>query len=312
MTDYLELDPSSLANVVRDLSKRVQQLENKDVDVNSWDEICESFGLQREGEFRSGEGEPGDGFTGGRFGYPGFFYNGKLWFLVGVNNDRMMVGLDLETGEICGAGGALTIGEQGIVLEGLTSAILQKATGGWLGSEEQTRYGKLGMFLPDGSRVPAWGLELLDDVSGDPVLPNGLFGTGDLTDWTASGGGSTKFAVITDKLPNYVDGPVLEFAERLLIADEETLSGISSAVAAGDKYSFDLWTRDNYVVTDMEAVNNLDIDESNPTTAQGGLVNFADNAWLHAGHYLGQLEQRTLLGFDIAQAAEVTVVDEAG
>lgn len=307
-----EQDPNNLVNKVRELESRLKQLENRGLAFGSLEEITADIGLQTAGEFRSGEGEPGSGFTGGRFGSPGFFYNGKYWFFVGVNADRMMVGLDLETGEICAAGGALTLGEQGIVLEGIMAAITQKATGGWLGSEEVTRYGRLGMFIPEGSKMPVFGIEYLDDVSGNPVLTNGLFGTGDLTGWTASGGGGTKFSVITDKLPGGMDGYLLESAERPLVSDEETLTGISDAVVAGDKYLFDLWTRDGTVITDLPVTDNLVIDESNPTTAQGGLADFAANAWLEAGHYLGQLEQRTLLNFDKSALANVSVVDEAG
>ena len=168
----------------------------------------------------------------------------------------------------------------------MTSAILQKATGGWLGSEEQNKIWQAGMFLPDGGKLPAWGLELLDDVERVP-------GTSQWIIWNRRSDRldcirRRKHQIRSDhrQTAELRGRPGAQSAERLLIADEETLSGISSAVAAGDKYSFDLWTRDNYVVTNMEAVNNLDIDESNPTTAQGGLVNFADNAWLHAGHYL--------------------------
>ncbi len=313
MTEYLDAqDPNSLANKVRDLESRLKQLENRGLVFGALDEVTNDIGVQTAGEFRTGEGEPGAGFTGGRFGSPGFLYNGKFWFLTGVSNDRFMVGLDLETGEIAAAGGSLTIGEQGIVLEGLMSAILQKAVGGWLEGELQTRYGKLGMFLPDGSNIPAFGMGYFDDVSGLPVMANGLFGSGDLTGWTASLGAGTKFSVITDKLPNYVDGYVLESAERPLESDTETLSNSSDVVTPGDKYLFRLWTRDGYAVTDIPVNENLNIDQSNPTDAQGSLANFKDNAWLEAGYYAGQTEQRSLLGFDASEAADVTVVDESG
>lgn len=74
--------------------------------INNLAEISNKTGLQIAGEFRTGNGKtPGDGFTGGRFGYPGFTYGGTEYFLVGVSNDVLQVGLSLADGKIIFGGG---------------------------------------------------------------------------------------------------------------------------------------------------------------------------------------------------------------
>jgi hypothetical protein len=299
---------SNLLARIELLEAKLRLMEGADVTVSALDSLTEDMGLMRAGEFRVGENDPGDGFSGMRMGWPAFDYNGLTWHLVGVYKDRLMFGVSATDGSALFLGGKGVIGDNGIEIDGLMNAILAKATGGWLASEEAKRYGKLAMFIPDGSKVPVWGMEYTDDVSGDPVISNGLFSTGDLTGWTDSGAG---FSVVTDKLPDFVDGYVLERAEATSTT-EETLTGVSSDVVAGDKYDFRLWTRENYKVTDVRVSQNLNLDQANPTDAQGGLADFKTNGWLHAGYYAGQTEQRTLLRFNKSDAPDVTIVDEAG
>lgn len=119
MSDYLNnLDKNSLVNRVRDLERRIRALERKQVRFKRLDEVTNDLGLQQAGEFRAGNGvEPGDGFTGGRFGYPGFEYDGQKWFLAGVNNDDLMVGLDLDSGELVAGGGIVRLNDDGISIE---------------------------------------------------------------------------------------------------------------------------------------------------------------------------------------------------
>lgn len=122
---YLEsVDKDSLENQLRDLKRRVRALELKKVKVNSLDELATSFGLQVDGEIRCGNGvEPGSGFTGGRFGYPGFVYNGVLYFFVGVNNDVLMVGMDLATGKMTFGGGEGWLDADGMTLKANSSSM---------------------------------------------------------------------------------------------------------------------------------------------------------------------------------------------
>ncbi len=127
MSDYLSnLDPANLVNVVKQLVQDMAELKSRTVNVNSLEEFSTDLGTLLSGEFRSGNGvEPGSGFTGGRFGYPGFEYGGKTWFLVGVNNDVMMVGLDLTTGELIAGGGTVKLNEDGIeIIQGTGRPII--------------------------------------------------------------------------------------------------------------------------------------------------------------------------------------------
>lgn len=95
--------------------KEIRKLKSREIKVRALDDFSDDIGLQTAGEFRSGNGvEPGNGFTGGRFGYPGFEYDGKKWFLVGVNNDELMVGLNLDNGEMIAGGGTVQINDNGI------------------------------------------------------------------------------------------------------------------------------------------------------------------------------------------------------
>lgn len=180
MSDYLEnLNPANLVNVVKQLARDVAELKGKTVNVDSLDELTNDLGTMMAGEFRSGNGvEPGEGFTGGRFGYPGFEYGGKSWFLVGAKNDTMMVGLDLESGAIYGAGGELLIDESGLTIEGLRSGIEIKGKNG-----AYTRKLLLETLLAKNSLIPAGALTYVDD-DGAELLTNGDFELGDLSSWT--------------------------------------------------------------------------------------------------------------------------------
>jgi hypothetical protein len=83
--------------------------------VQNLSAISNQMGLQIAGEFRSGNGKvPGDGFTGGRFGWPGFSYGSDTWFLAGVLNDVLQVGLSLTDGKIYAGGGTVVISSSGI------------------------------------------------------------------------------------------------------------------------------------------------------------------------------------------------------
>jgi hypothetical protein len=78
-------------------------------------DITNQLGLQSAGEFRTGTGVPGDGFTGGRFGWPGFTYGADTYFLAGVENDVLQVGLSLTDGKIYAGAGSVVLDDSGIV-----------------------------------------------------------------------------------------------------------------------------------------------------------------------------------------------------
>lgn len=84
--------------------------------------LSNQLGLQIAGEFRTGNGiVPGNGFTGGRFGYPGFTYNNEEWFLVGVEDDVLKVGLNISDGKL--------YAEEAVISGTITAA--SGTIGGW-------------------------------------------------------------------------------------------------------------------------------------------------------------------------------------
>lgn len=227
---YLDdLDPANLTNVVRQLAIDVAELKGRTVNAQTLDEFTNDMGLQTAGEFRSGNGaEPGDGFTGGRYGFPGFEYNGALWFFVGVNNDRMMVGIDLETGKLLAAGGAMTIDDTGITMEGLRYA-LQLSAKLYRSDPEEAElamriFGRAEMTCSEGSLYPSLTLTSRGAVYGVELLgANRGFELGDLTDWTDESGSDWSV----------VDSPVYEgsYAALCSTSDSATLKSKEGAIS---------------------------------------------------------------------------------
>jgi hypothetical protein len=116
-------------NTITPLQSAVTETVTNLVKGRNWipsvSEVSPNLGLMMSGEFRTGNGKaPGDGFTGGRFGYPGFTYSGTEYFLAGVSNDVLQVGLSLSTGKIVAGAGGVAIDVNGIVFEN-TSGILR-------------------------------------------------------------------------------------------------------------------------------------------------------------------------------------------
>lgn len=82
------------------LSARLQ-INPQQIVLSGLADISKNMGLIQAGEFRVGNSiEPGLGFTGGRFGYPGFSYNGSLWFLAGVQDDVLKTGMSIVDGKL--------------------------------------------------------------------------------------------------------------------------------------------------------------------------------------------------------------------
>jgi hypothetical protein len=83
--------------------------------VEGLSDLSRRLGLIQAGEFRAGnDKEPGFGFTGGRFGYPGFVYGGTTYFLAGVENDVLQVGMSLTDGKITAGTGSVVLDGDGI------------------------------------------------------------------------------------------------------------------------------------------------------------------------------------------------------
>lgn len=150
--------------------------------VEGLSDISKRLGLIESGEFRSGNGvAPDKGFIGVRIGYPPFRYLGQDWNIAGVYNDELRFGLRAEDGAGLFAGGQAIMDADAMKLTGLFYGIQATAS-----NEGDTRQGKIGMVLREGSSIPAFGLAFEGPTSGSNLISNGDAETGDETGWTDS------------------------------------------------------------------------------------------------------------------------------
>ena len=173
---------ATLLQRVEKLQAEVEQLKRRRAPLRTLEDLTSALGLMEAGEFRSGNGlEPGEGFSGGRFGYPGFTYDGIEFFLAGVENDAAQVGLSLADGTLYFGGGAGRLNAGGLVIKSADS----------LGDANKIRF-----LTADGSSVLA---EIYSqDVGLDPsfyidasyrlAVPAGFRDVDVLGDLTLSGG----------------------------------------------------------------------------------------------------------------------------
>lgn len=298
--------PEQIAQLRALVNDLISRLPNREAASDSF----EGLGLMNEGEMRFGEGEPGLDFTGLRIGYPGFDYNGQTWHLVGTYLEKLMFGISATEGAGIFAGGRGTIDDDGITLLDLLTALQFKSTTLDASGNEIARYGRIEMLIPDGGTTPVLAFTISDEPAGTVVISNGNFASGDLTGWTDSG---ATFSVVADKGPTNAGEYALE-ADDLTTDTETTLTAVSSDTTAGDRYSFEFYTKDTYLETDIPAEANVGLDSANADFAMGSLGDdFKDDGWCEAGNYLGQGEQVSLIKFDIANyASEIMTADEVG
>jgi uncharacterized Zn-binding protein involved in type VI secretion len=272
MADPLNnLDPTNLANVVAKLVQDVEELKQKKINVDKLADITPDLGDMRAGRFLalSSGREPTDAdATGAGISSEGEPFNNDLWTVWSVYLGILQAGFSKTLGKLLFCAGKGIIDLSGINLEGLLYGIRQMA-------ENPTdatciRYGRLEMFLPDGSYIPGFGLTFTDAAAAPVnVLLNGDFASGDLTNWTQSAAG---FSVIDNG-----DGTFsLEFNDNL--GASETLVSDRVACAAGNKFALSLWTKDIFVHT-IESYANIadtDIRSNHATTNYGSAgVNYA-------------------------------------
>jgi len=104
------------------LELQLNALKRRQNPVRILEELSNDAGLLEAGEFRSGNGaEPGAGFTGGRYGYPGFTYDGVEFFIVGVESDQAQVGLSLADGTLYFGAGAGRLNAEGLLIKAATN-----------------------------------------------------------------------------------------------------------------------------------------------------------------------------------------------
>jgi len=80
-------------------------------------DISESLGTISAGEFRAGKGIPGKGFTGVRMAYPSLSYGDSSYVLVGIDNDSLQFGLDVDDGTGVFGGGTHKLSSTGYILQ---------------------------------------------------------------------------------------------------------------------------------------------------------------------------------------------------
>ena len=96
------------------------EVNGNQVKVVSLDELSETLGLIKAGEFRAGNlRAPGDSFSGTRIGYPGFYYpatstaSSDLYNIVGVDADTLQFGLRSSDGVAVFGGGFIELSDRG-------------------------------------------------------------------------------------------------------------------------------------------------------------------------------------------------------
>ena len=142
------------------------------VKIVSLDELSETLGLIKAGEFRSGNlRAPGDSFSGVRIGYPGFQYPGTstissdLYNIVGVDADTLQFGIRASDGiAVFGAGG---VELNALGIEFRTEFGLGGQRMSWYGSDGSLR-SYLQVLTPFESEWSQFGLNVGSVNSTDP------------------------------------------------------------------------------------------------------------------------------------------------
>lgn len=119
----------SIWEAVLSLNEKVERLPSlieiagHQINIVSLDELSETLGLIKAGEFRAGNlNAPGDSFSGVRIGYPGFYYPGTstvssdFYNIVGVDADTLQFGLRSSDGVAVAGAGAVELNADGIVI----------------------------------------------------------------------------------------------------------------------------------------------------------------------------------------------------
>ena len=153
---------------------------------------------------------------------------------VGFNdNGEAQFWVNAEEGSLDYAAGAGKLNRLGILMTGLNFVIQQTATNE---AGENQRVGRLEMFVPPGSDVPAWGVTFSD--SAESLVRNGDFEDGDLTGWNTSD--TDYFEVIADAKLDGSFGLHVKDVE----SGTKTLTSNRFPVNAGKPYRISLDTKE--------------------------------------------------------------------
>jgi len=189
------------------------------VKVVSLDELSETLGLLKAGEFRSGNLRvPGDSFSGMRIGYPGFQYPGTstassdLYNLVGVDVDTLQVGIRSSDGVLVAGGGIIELSALGIrITEGAQFGNMIKwqdtnISEGIVGSDLLAYVDAANLLNTDaiggeGSDIVQTWLELVSqeaDTSGTPTTSDMGYGVIDLNTISSNANTRMTFGAFND------------------------------------------------------------------------------------------------------------------
>lgn len=179
MTDQYNAD--NILNVIRELESRIARLEQRTVRVDRLDEFCDDLGEMRAGRFiapSEGVDPEDDDFSGCFMSATGETFEDEVYHIGGVNTGRLMFGLRSTDGAGVFAGGAGSIDEDGINLNGIRYALSHYAEAA---DGSDPRYARMEMYIPDGDTIPALRISYFDATQSTELVTNGDFETGDLT-----------------------------------------------------------------------------------------------------------------------------------
>jgi hypothetical protein len=224
-------DEGNLLARLEAVERLVKAMQECNIRGSTLDLISDDMGIQRSGEFRSGEGEPGDGFTGVRLGYPGYEYNGKTFIFVGVNADGFVLGVNLATGGLEAANGMLVLDETGVRLLDVDDQYLIDVG---IPGNPQTRYkmafeGIVSQYDKDDIPSHFAGAFTNAKENSYESITNGGFELGNLSNWTPDD--ANEWSVV-DTLPHNgvycAEGTIDSSADRTLTSDRfSAASGVA-------------------------------------------------------------------------------------
>lgn len=173
----------NLIDLINDLQRRVAKLEQGETVAKTLDEVASGIDEIRSMNFFSADsGYPDDSiYTGVFISDDGYIITGLTINVGGMNNGNLEFGLSAIDGTAIFAGGQGIIDSNGINLIGIRYGIRSYATDP---GSANPRYGRLEMFYPDGSTIPALGIAFNDATDTTELVTNGDAESGDTTGWS--------------------------------------------------------------------------------------------------------------------------------
>ena len=210
------------------------EIHGNQVKVITLDELSESLGLIKAGEFRVGNGlVPGDSFSGMRMGYPPMYYpvsataDSDRYNLVGVDADTLQFGIRASDGAAVAGAGAVEINAYGIQFTQGQASVNSLL---WLDTD-------IADWTPDSGPPQALVAEIFaydalsgtstDSVWGNVSVYAHAYVDSDLTQPTSSNYGMSQILISADA--NNLDHNISHSASLYLRATPDTTMGAPAA-----------------------------------------------------------------------------------